>query len=57
MVYANDTAGNFGASENVAFNIVVKPEPFPITLAVTASGVAVAIAIAGIVLYFRKRNR
>jgi hypothetical protein len=54
-VYATDEAGNIGASPTVTFTIA-KPEPFPTTLVVTASGVAVAIVGLGFLFYF-KRSR
>jgi parallel beta-helix repeat protein len=50
-VYANDTYGNMGSSETVAFII---PEPFPIVPVATIS-VAVATA-AGVLIYFKKRK-
>ena len=40
-VYANDTYGNMGASETVAFTI---PEPFPTLLVATVSGTLVIVA-------------
>jgi parallel beta-helix repeat protein len=53
-VYANDTYGNMGTSETVAFTI---PEPFPI-VPVAAVAVVVAVMVAaGLLVYFKKRKR
>jgi N-acetylneuraminic acid mutarotase len=53
-VYANDTYGNMGASETVAFTISL---PFPI-VPVAVGSVAVAVATAaGLLVYFKKRKR
>lgn len=52
-VYANDTAGNTGASETVYFSVEV-PEPFPTTIVATASLMSVASASAGLFVHFRK---
>jgi len=52
-VHAEDAFGNVGASETVSFTVEV---PFPATM-VVAPVVAVAVVGAGLVLYFRKRNR
>jgi N-acetylneuraminic acid mutarotase len=54
-VYANDTYGNMGASETLTFTIA-KPEPFPTTLAATASGLSVAVVGLGLLVYFKKRR-
>jgi hypothetical protein len=57
VVYANDTAGNMGASEKIMFTVDV-PDPFPSgTILVAAS--AIAIAAAALLLAYRrhKRNR
>jgi N-acetylneuraminic acid mutarotase len=54
-VYAKDTFENVGASATVTFT-VAKPEPFPATLVVTASGVAVAVVGAGLLVYFKKHK-
>jgi hypothetical protein len=52
-IYANDTVGNMGTSSTSDFNIA---EPFPTTLAATASGVAVTVVCVGLLVYFKKRN-
>ena len=52
VVYANDTAGNIGASETIHFSI----EPFPTTL-VVASVASIAVISIGLLVYFRKRKR
>jgi len=53
-IYANDTAGNMGASETINFSIAT---PFPTTLVITASIVSVAIIGTGLLLHFWKRKR
>jgi parallel beta-helix repeat protein len=54
-VYANDTYGNMGASETVAFTV---SEPFPVMAVAFVSGVLVALVVgAGIVLYYKRRRR
>ena len=53
-VYANDSAGNIGASETTSFTV---DEPFPTTLAITASGVSLAIVGVVLLIYFKKRKR
>jgi N-acetylneuraminic acid mutarotase len=55
-VYAQDTAGNVGASETGSFNFAKEPEPFPATLAATASIVSVVAVYAGLLIYFKKRK-
>jgi hypothetical protein len=52
VVYANDTAGNAGASEIVYFNIA----PFPITLIVAAIVIIVIVA-AAFLIYFTKAKK
>ena len=47
VVFANDTFGNIGASEIVAFTVTV-PEPFPTALVITASGASIAVVAAGL---------
>ena len=54
-VYANDTAGNFGASETAYFSVEV-PEPFPKML-IVASSVSVATASLGLLFYFKRPRR
>jgi hypothetical protein len=55
-IYAEDETGNIGVSETIYFSVEM-PEPFPTTLATIASGVAVTITSAGLLVYFKKRNR
>jgi hypothetical protein len=57
-VFAQDNAGNVGASETIHFTIV-KPEetPFPTTLVIAASAVLLAIVGMGLLVYWRKRKR
>ena len=62
-VYAQDLAGNTGASETVNFTIAAKPEPrpepepFPTTLVATASGASTAIIGITLLWYFKKHKR
>ena len=53
-VYANDTAGNVGASETMLFTVDV---PFPTALVIAASGVSLAVVAAGVLVYWKKRKR
>jgi hypothetical protein len=65
-VYAEDTAGNKGASETLYFtvedpesetpNSTEEPELSPVTLALASTGVASAVAV-GLVFYFKKRTK
>jgi hypothetical protein len=57
-VYATDNAGNIGASETTTFT-TVEPElePFPVVPVAAASAAAVAVVGAGLLVYFKKRNR
>jgi RsiW-degrading membrane proteinase PrsW (M82 family) len=59
MVYANDTFGDIGVSENATFTIaltpIVKPEPFPTTIAAVL-GVSAVVFVAGLLVYFKKRK-
>jgi len=59
VVYANDTAGNMGASETSFFTIIQETpsEPFPTTIIATASGASVAVVGVGLLVYFKKRKR
>ncbi len=61
VIYANDTAGNMGASENITFTLSEpeqpEPEPFPTELTITASGASVAVVGIGLLIYFKKRKR
>jgi len=52
VLYANDTAGNMGASPTIIFSIV---EPFPTTL-VAAFGVSLAVVAVCLLVYFKKRK-
>jgi parallel beta-helix repeat protein len=52
VVYANDTAGNAGASEIIHFNI----EPFPITLIVAVIAIIVIVG-AALLIYFTKAKK
>jgi len=58
VVYANDTAGNMGASETFFFTRIQEtlPEPFPTTI-VTAPITSAAAVGAGLLVYFKKRKR
>jgi hypothetical protein len=55
VVFANDTFGNMGASETMAFTIDV-PETLPI-VPISASVAFVAIVGAGLLVHFKKRKR
>jgi len=57
-VYAQDLAGNVGASETIYFNIAEEPEPesFPTTLVIALVATVVFVGV-GILLYFKKRKR
>jgi hypothetical protein len=62
VVYANDTAGNIGASETVNFTVATVesqsgPELFPVTFIAAASGAFVIVVGAGLLVYFNKRKR
>jgi hypothetical protein len=52
-IYANDTAGNMGASETISFSIAA---PFPTAIVATASAISVAVASC-LLFHFKKRNR
>jgi len=52
-VYAKDTFENMGTSETITFSIA---EPFPTTLVIASVASAVVVG-AGLLVYFRKRNR
>jgi hypothetical protein len=56
-VYANDTAGNTGASETIYFTIAQKTEPFPITWIVAAIAIIAIGVLAAILVYFRKLKK
>jgi hypothetical protein len=53
VLYANDTAGNTGASGTIYFEIT---DPFPTTL-VIGSIISVAAIGIGLLVYFKKRRR
>ena len=53
-VYAQDNAGNIGASETISFSVEV---PFPTTFVAAASVASVSIVGAGLLIYFKKRKR
>ena len=53
-VYAEDTFGNIGASETIAFTIA--SAPFPTVPVAAASVASVAVAGVGLLIYFRKRR-
>jgi hypothetical protein len=52
VLYANDTAGNMGASETIYFTI---DQVFP-TIPVTAGVVTTAVVGVGLLIYFKKRS-
>jgi hypothetical protein len=59
VIYANDTAGNSGASETIMFTIAkteFQPEIFP-TVVVIAPIALVTVIGAGLLVYFKKRNQ
>jgi len=55
VIYANDTAGNVGASEIVTFSIDT-PEPFPTAYSMVIV-VVIVLALLGSTVYILKRNR
>jgi hypothetical protein len=55
-VYANDTAGNVGASETVYFSVEV-PAAFPTVPVAVASLAVVAVTSVGVLVYFKKRGK
>lgn len=55
VVYANDTAGNSGASETVTFTIYT-PESSPTTTLAATASVSFAIISIALLAYFKKRN-
>jgi len=56
-VYANDTAGNMGATETIYFNIEVpKPSSNIQQIIAAASGGSIAFIGIGVLVYFRKRK-
>ena len=66
IVYATDSAGNVGISENVAFTIATETQvaseqkeqdPLQLPSIVAASGIAVFAAGLGFLFYFKKRTK
>lgn len=55
-VYAKDSFGNTAASQTIIFSIV-KPEVSTTTFTIIGSGASVAVVFAGVLVYFKKRNR
>ncbi len=60
IVYANDTSGNMGASENVTFTIALaslkRSEPFPIVVVAVAIAAFVAVIGVGLIVYSKKHR-
>ena len=56
-IYANDTYGNLGASQIIAFTIA-KPEPSPVMpVAAVSVAVAAVVVVAGLLVFRKKRKR
>lgn len=57
-VYANDTFGNIGASENITFQVKLLElsTPSPTATVAAASGVSAVVVVAGLLVYFKKRK-
>lgn len=55
-VYAQDEAGNIGASETITFTIA-KPELFPTTWIIAVAIVVTVVVVAGLLFYVLKRKR
>jgi hypothetical protein len=57
-VYANDTAGNMGASETIYFTIAQQSESFPTTWIAAATVIIVTgvIVTLGVIIYRKKRS-
>ena len=58
-VYANDTFGNIGASENITFQVQLPelPKPFPTATVAAASGTSAVVVVgAGLLVYFKKHR-
>ncbi len=53
-VYANDTFGNMGVTENISFTVAV-PKPVSPTLIIGSAVVAGAVAVLGLLVYLKKR--
>jgi hypothetical protein len=58
VVYANDTAGNMGASETIFFTILQETpsESFPTTLVIAPIASVIVVGM-GLLVYFRKRRK
>jgi hypothetical protein len=56
ILFAEDEAGNIGASDTIYFTVAV-PEHFPTVLVATASGASVALIALGLLVYFKKRRQ
>jgi hypothetical protein len=56
VVYANDTVGNMGATENLNFNIE-KPESFPVVTVAAVAVTAIALVVAGLLVYHKKHKQ
>ncbi len=58
MVYANDTFGDVGVSENATFTIalapIANPEHFPTATVAVVSGTLAVVVVAGLLAYFKK---
>jgi hypothetical protein len=55
VVYANDTVGNMGATENVNFTIE-RPEVFQIAIVAAVSVAVLALVAAGLLVYHKKHK-
>ena len=59
-VYANDTFGNVGASQQIDFTVIlltdIKPEPFPTTI-ISAVTIVVMLAMAAGLLVYHKKHK
>jgi hypothetical protein len=55
-VFANDTAGNIGATESINFSISKGTDPLSTTLIIAASGIFPAVIATGLLTYFKKRK-
>ena len=56
VVYANDTVGNMGASDNINFT-VEKPESSPFVSIAAVSLVAVALVVVGLFVYHKRKTK
>jgi hypothetical protein len=55
-VYAQDIAGNIGASETIHFSITQQPESFP-TIWIVAAAAAIIVVIAVAIVILKKRGK